>query len=87
MCIRDRKRREDDGNYSKILKSNCIVPNFGTFLCPKRKERKEKMTYQEETEKKNYITFEELTKDIQMTEGEIFLSVDFTRGGEAEDDE
>ena len=44
------------------------------------------MTYQEETEKKNYITFEELTKDIQMTEGEIFLSVDFTRG-EAEDDE
>ena len=45
------------------------------------------MTYQEETEKKNYITFEELTKDIQMTVGEIFLSVDFTRGGEAEDDE
>ena len=45
------------------------------------------MRYQEETEKKNYITFEELTKDIQMTEGEIFLSVDFTRGGEAEDDE
>lgn len=45
------------------------------------------MTYQEETEKKNYITCEELTKDIQMTEGEIFLSVDFTRGGEAEDDE
>ena len=45
------------------------------------------MTYQEETEKKNYITFEELTKDIHMTEGEIFLSVDFTRGGEAEDDE
>ena len=45
------------------------------------------MTYQEETEKMNYITFEELTKDIQMTEGEIFLSVDFTRGGEAEDDE
>ena len=45
------------------------------------------MTYRGETEKKNYITFEELTKDIQMTEGEIFLSVDFTRGGEAEDDE
>ena len=45
------------------------------------------MTYQEDTEKQNQITFEELTKDIQMTEGEIFLSVDFTRGGEAEDDE
>ena len=45
------------------------------------------MTYQEETEKNNYITLDELTRYIQMTEGEIFLSVDFTRGGEAEDDE
>ena len=40
------------------------------------------MTYQEETEKKNYITFEELTKDIQMTEGEIFLGFyERRRGG------
>ena len=51
------------------------------------------MPQKEREERKNDIsgrnreTFEELTKDIQMTEGEIFLSVDFTRGGEEEDDE
>ena len=44
------------------------------------------MNHEERKNRKN-TTFEDLTKDIQMTEGEIFLSVDFTRGGEAEDDE
>ena len=44
------------------------------------------MTHQEETEKKNYITLVELAKEIQMTEGEIFFSVDFSKG-EMKDDE
>ncbi len=44
------------------------------------------MIHQEETEKKKYITLEELAKEIQMTEGEIFLSVDFSKG-EMKDDE
>lgn len=44
------------------------------------------MIHQEETEKKKYITLEELAKEIQMTEGEIFFSVDFSKG-EMKDDE
>ena len=60
------------------------VPNFGTFFVSIR-ERGKKMKHEERKNRKN-TTFEDLTKDIQMTEGEIFLSISFVEGGEADEE-